>query len=726
MVDPAQPQDSWFFQDDDTHEPAPEPQSPRQAGFGPGSAPFPEPEEPQAAPGHAPSTGDLSLESTFLASDLRAHEPGEPSEEGSWLLDADAPGLDPSLEELAAPREGAQVREAHGPVSAEPIEIAFEPWLEEGGQPTAAAAFEEDARPVVLEGSWAEGGVPRPSIPIRPFRWLGLGGAAAALGFAALQLQGAFEAEQSIRPLAPEASIEFGVRLEGPERAGAEAAAADTTPREASPAPGTPRVLESIGLDSGAARAQGPGTDAAPAARPRAPRGPEVSGTPTPSVARALEPLEASRAEARRTLAAFDDLLGSPSAASAPALSEPAPSVFLRNTLIQGPARVASLAARAGTQQLLAASPLLALQQDFEVGEAYRTWFMIQTESLPTGAQLVADPYRRITWCVGDGPSETFVRERKQAWANEPAGAPVAVERAEEVVADAREEGVVAWVPDPLAVMRLVEEATGEPSPPWLPHGSELAPAPEASRAARPDAPVAASTEIAMQGVVGAAPVITGHTLLMDEPMDVASVFAEGVLWADQVGFDGVAGSPILWSRSQGLVPEDAVGPAPEPEIPVVGTLRRIDTDTWLGETPPAELFEGSERVATPRVGAVRVIMLSGELFEGRLEAVGQGRIWLRTSLGALSLETQRTDRVERIDPAQVATSGQESREHDYAGKPRVRVVAPGGVFSGRLLRQEGDAITLWEDGGYRITLHGARLEDPEEGAPVSLRRAED
>ena len=464
-------------------------------------------------------------------------------------------------------------------------------------------------------------------------------------------------------------------------------------------------------------------------------------------MARALEPLEASRAEARRTLAAFDGLLAS--APSAPALTEPAPSVFLRTTLIEGPAKVASLAARAGSQQLLAASPLLALQQDFEVGEAYRTWFLIQTESLPSGAQLVADPYRRITWCVGDGPSEAFLRERKQAWAAEPQGAPAFTEEvAEQVAADSAEQvaevaevatdprieqqQAPAWTPDPVAVMRLVEEATGEPSQPWLPHGPEVAPAPESARAPRagasaPDLPAAvASTEVAMQGVVGPAPVITGHTLLLDEPMDVASVFAEGVLWADQVGLGSDAGSPILWSRSQGLVPEEAPASAVAAEIPVVGTLRRIDTDTWLGDTPPAELFESSERIATPKVGAVRVIMLSGELFEGRLEAVGQGRIWLRTTLGALSLETQRTDRVERIDPSQVATSGKESRDHDYAGKPRVRVVAPGGVFTGRLLRQEGDAITLWEDGGYRITLHGARLESPEEASPVSLRRAED
>ena len=239
MVDPAQPQDSWFFQDDDTREAASEPRSPRQEGSAPGRTPLPESgEEPPTPPAPASLTDDLSLEGTFLAGDQvlpedPQSEDSQPFDEGSWLLDAEAEEPAPLHED--ASQQGA--REA-GPVesASAPVEIAFEPWLDEGAAPAEVGALDEDARPLVLEGSWAESGVPRPNLSIRPFRWLGLGGAAAALAFAAFQLQGAFEAEQSVRPLAPEASIEFGVRLEGPGPAGAETAAAGAGTRGSRPA----------------------------------------------------------------------------------------------------------------------------------------------------------------------------------------------------------------------------------------------------------------------------------------------------------------------------------------------------------------------------------------------------------------------------------------------------------------------------------------------------------
>ena len=177
--------------------------------------------------------------------------------------------------------------------------------------------------------------------------------------------------------------------------------------------------------------------------------------------------------------------------------------------------------------------------------------------------------------------------------------------------------------------------------------------------------------------------------------------------WADQVGAGTVSPTPVLWSRSQGWTRSSpgeglAAEEAPTPS----GTLRRVETGTWRGDEPPAALFEGPTRIATPSVGPVRVTMTSGELFEGDLEAVGQGRIWLRTSLGSLSLETGRTETVERLDPGQVERTGLESRDHDHAGKPHVRVIAPGGVFSGRLLRQEGCHHPL---GGRRFPHHPPR-----------------
>jgi hypothetical protein len=50
-------------------------------------------------------------------------------------------------------------------------------------------------------------------------------------------------------------------------------------------------------------------------------------------------------------------------------------------------------------------------------------------------------------------------------------------------------------------------------------------------------------------------------------------------------------------------------------------------------------------------------------------------------------------------------------------------VLAPGGVFSGHLISQEGDSVTLWVDEGFKITLHGARLADQNEKVHTTLRR---
>ena len=88
-----------------------------------------------------------------------------------------------------------------------------------------------------------------------------------------------------------------------------------------------------------------------------------------------------------------------------------------------------------------------------------------------------------------------------------------------------------------------------------------------------------------------------------------------------------------------------------------------------------------------------------------------------------MSLDGERIDSIEKLDPTQLDAQGQESRGHKYSGRPRVRVLAPGGVFSGHLISQEGDSVTLWVDEGFKITLHGARLADQNEKVHTTLRR---
>jgi hypothetical protein len=168
-----------------------------------------------------------------------------------------------------------------------------------------------------------------------------------------------------------------------------------------------------------------------------------------------------------------------------------------------------------------------------------------------------------------------------------------------------------------------------------------------------------------------------------------------------------------------------AVAAVEEPAIVAPrGTLTRASGEgQWSGSEPSLALLDKPSRLTTPRVGAVRILMVGGELFEGRLVAMGQNRAWVETGLGTMSLDGERIDRIEKLDPTQLDAQGKESRVHKYSGRPRVRVLAPGGVFSGHLISQEGDSVTLWVDEGFKITLRGARLAGQNETVHTTLRR---
>lgn len=164
---------------------------------------------------------------------------------------------------------------------------------------------------------------------------------------------------------------------------------------------------------------------------------------------------------------------------------------------------------------------------------------------------------------------------------------------------------------------------------------------------------------------------------------------------------------------------------APDPSpIPRYGTLRRADeSGRWLGSEPTMDLLDHPDRLSTPLVGAVRIRMQGGALFEGRLVAIGQHRAWIETGLGTMSLEGGRIHSLEKLDPTQLDPSQTRTRKHDYSGHKRVRVQAPGGVFVGRLLAQDADSVTLWADEGFKITLHGVQVEDILSGTLTKLRR---
>jgi hypothetical protein len=216
-------------------------------------------------------------------------------------------------------------------------------------------------------------------------------------------------------------------------------------------------------------------------------------------------------------------------------------------------------------------------------------------------------------------------------------------------------------------------------------------------------------------------------TVIPSGPEDVGAIWTRGASLADKYSAIPRASTPFAWAM---LAPEQ-VAPATDPgrngdplaQTPT-GTLRRATKQGgWTGSEPSLAMLDNPSRVTTPRVGAVRIMMVGGELFEGRLVALGQNRAWIETGLGTMSLDGERIDKIEKLDPIQVDSRGQKTREHEYAGRPRVSVQAPGGLFVGHLISQEGDSVTLWADEGFKITLHGARLADSMEGSRTTLRR---
>ena len=114
------------------------------------------------------------------------------------------------------------------------------------------------------------------------------------------------------------------------------------------------------------------------------------------------------------------------------------------------------------------------------------------------------------------------------------------------------------------------------------------------------------------------------------------------------------------------------------------------------------EAIHSPARTILPQVGEVRVFMTTGEIFEGRLYAVGGGRVWIRSGPGEIGLDGSLVERFqslagEGVEPSLVA-------EGVATGK-RVRVEVPGGSMFGRVLKSDGESVVLLTDGGGQVTV---------------------
>ena len=148
----------------------------------------------------------------------------------------------------------------------------------------------------------------------------------------------------------------------------------------------------------------------------------------------------------------------------------------------------------------------------------------------------------------------------------------------------------------------------------------------------------------------------------------------------------------------------------PEPSVP--GGPRRVAPESsghvHLGADIPIAAMRAPTRLLTPKVGEVRVLLRSGETFEGRLHALGEGGAWLDTDLGRMLLHESQVRGIEAVAhgsaPGLADGGGVERR-------PRVRVVCAGGVFTGALVSRQGDDVVLATDEGSRIKLKAVSVE---------------
>jgi hypothetical protein len=105
----------------------------------------------------------------------------------------------------------------------------------------------------------------------------------------------------------------------------------------------------------------------------------------------------------------------------------------------------------------------------------------------------------------------------------------------------------------------------------------------------------------------------------------------------------------------------------------------------------------------------VRVELHQGDLFEGRLYAVGKGRVWVDTKLGRMGIRAETIGNVERLVGAVVP--GAVPVEAGMVGD-RVRVRTPGGQFLyGKLGKVESDHVTIHTDEGARVRVPTTQVE---------------
>lgn len=141
----------------------------------------------------------------------------------------------------------------------------------------------------------------------------------------------------------------------------------------------------------------------------------------------------------------------------------------------------------------------------------------------------------------------------------------------------------------------------------------------------------------------------------------------------------------------------------------------------WRGSEVPLEAVRGPAKTLMPKVGTVRVFTTTGDVFDGRLYAVGQNRVWIDAEPGRVGLDGDKVERIEVLPPL---PEGQQNGEPTLAvGGKHVRVRVPGGTISGRVLKTEGDEVTLALDDGGRVRVKTTDVQELGSGRAIVVRR---
>jgi hypothetical protein len=140
----------------------------------------------------------------------------------------------------------------------------------------------------------------------------------------------------------------------------------------------------------------------------------------------------------------------------------------------------------------------------------------------------------------------------------------------------------------------------------------------------------------------------------------------------------------------------------------------------WRGETVPLEAIRSPNRILTPAVGPVRVYLESGSVFDGRLFAVGENKVWVDAGLGRMGIDGTQVVRLDSL-PKDVVLPTEGGAIEVVTGE-RVRARVPGGVIYGFVRSHKGNEVTLITESGARITLIDPDLEPASDPKRVSLR----